>query len=209
MRLTLPGSWMFVAAAALCACAGNLADHSNDSAQQTPDSDDTGAPPEDTDTGPPSSDTPTWWALDGSIALQGQQAAAPEALFVVELRGRDLSTLCSTERVAAALTPVDPQIGPLYAAWQVTLADGVGCEPPVPQQFLLGVGPYDPQLDPAAAQHDLDGSTLYGLYVQPEGRPLYVFGVAGTAEHFAGDALATAPLPDGTYTLDGLHLLPL
>lgn len=208
MRLRLPRPWIFVVGA-LCACAGTGQAPPTDESPPSGDTGDSSGRPVDTDTASPPDDAPAWWALDGVLTLQAQQAVAHDATFAVELRKRDLSVLCATERGVAGLAPVDPPLDALYGAWQVTLAEGEGCEIPVPQQFLLALGPYDPQLDPAAAANGLDGATLFGLYVQPEGQPLYVFGVAGTPEQFAGEAMAAPPLPDGTYILDGLHLLPL
>jgi hypothetical protein len=59
---------------------------------------------------------------------------------------------------------------------------------------------------------DTDASTLYGLYIQygAEDAPIWVFGVAGTAENFSGidEPAAAAPLPDGSYDIETLYLLP-
>lgn len=208
MRLILRSSWWFVAWGALCSCGNDAELHNRDTGDDAPPHTDTDADTDtDTDTG--SSDLPVWWALDGTWALNQGQAAQGEARFTVELRKADLTSLCATERAAASLTVVAPAPAPLWAAWDVTLADGAGCEHEVPQRFVVGIGPYDAQLDPAVAKNELDAAALFGLYLQPEDGPLVVFGVAGTDAQFEGTPAEAPPLPDGTYTLDGLHLLPL
>ena len=52
---------------------------------------------------------------------------------------------------------------------------------------------------------------MYGAYLRVATDEVWLFGVAGTAEQFAGTGTIadSAPLPDGTYTLRSLYLLPM
>lgn len=208
MRPSLPSLLTFCACLAACQGGEDYGDTSSRPPAET-DTDTGTSDTDDVDTGNTSPDAPTWWELDGLLMLQQEQAVPEGSRFVLELRSKELAVLCNTQRDVASMELVDPPVEPLYRAWDVTLADGEGCEHPLPVTFLIGVGPYDHRLDPAAASHGLDPTALFGLYVQLEGRPLHVFGVAGTSDQFSGTPVEAPPLPDGSYALDGLHLLPL
>jgi hypothetical protein len=109
---------------------------------------------------------------------------------------------------------------PLQSWWQIELSEPIDtCEwaldfGTAPTRYALGIGQIDSKLYPAmqANGYDPEAVSLNALYVQLDGSDtVYVFGVAGTDAQFAGTEVASdvAPLPDGTYNLDTLHLLPL
>jgi hypothetical protein len=121
--------------------------------------------------------------------------------------------LCEAEPALTAVTPTDPTPLGLVAAWDVVLSLSTMGECTVvgPSRFVLGLGPLDQALVPAMVRAgiDPDSTSLYGLYLQAEGETV-IFGVAGTDALFDGDGVAVPapPLPDGSYRLHGLHLLP-
>jgi hypothetical protein len=100
------------------------------------------------------------------------------------------------------------------AWWLVELGDGVSEEPcsawPA-RSWRIGLGAYDVRLDPAMAARDMLGYDVYGLYLQESpSEPIYVIGIAGTAEMLAGTPDLTVeapPLADGDY--NGYSLIAL
>lgn len=115
-------------------------------------------------------------------------------------------------------TQAPPSDLALLAWWDLTLSEGASpCDQPLPASAVgLGLGPMDARLypalenagyqDPAAA-----GASLYSAYLRVGAGDVWVFGVAGTAEQYAGTApvVDAGPLPDGVYTLRSLYLLPM
>ncbi|MEZ4241900.1 MAG: hypothetical protein R3F59_38275 [Myxococcota bacterium] len=107
--------------------------------------------------------------------------------------------------------------GGLGGWWALDLGDGVPdeyCDPWPARALHVGLGPYDPRLDAALDAAGLLGLGLYGLYLQEDGDDtVYVVGVGGTAEMFAGgygpDPEAPPPLPDGAYQARSLVLMGL
>ncbi len=151
---------------------------------------------------------PVWLDLDGDLVMA---SGVPDPLAsAFRLTGRDpgLVTVCSAVGPPTAFTPVEPAPDGLVAWWDVGMTTEPGCA--LPAAFRLGIGPYDLLLDPAVAAAGVSG-TLYGMYTRAPDDGLWIFGVAGTAENFAGTAapVTAPPLPDATYRLEGLVLLPV
>jgi hypothetical protein len=111
--------------------------------------------------------------------------------------------------VAAVAAPAGPTV---HAWWNLEIArpkDRTDCPGPLPSLLGIGIGAMDTDLLPALADLELDPSTLFGLYVQEDGGPVWVLGVAGTAEQFAGERPASVAdgLPPGAYQFEGVFLI--
>ena len=200
------------------------------------DEDPSGATSTSADTGdggsPSSTDsetypTPAWWSVELAFeVLAGEIVGKAGPVVTVDLwtDGEPPEPLCrQTAPVVSAeaqLPPALPQfedgdVG-LASWWRLDLDAGpgdVGCPAFEARTVWFGLGPYDARLDPAAAAAGLLGTPLYGLYLsEAMDGPVYVVGVAGTAEMYAGgyapDPEAT-PVPDGLYTAESLILLAL
>lgn len=181
-----------------------------------------------------------YWSLDGTLVVAGGALDVDASALYVDLwlDGHSVcgalppsdtgSADTDTATDADVAVPTEPDVAfasvqeapsdvALLAWWDLALTEGaVPCEQPLPASAVgLGLGPMDPRLypalenagfgDPAAA-----GATLYSAYLRVGSGDVWVFGVAGTTEQFAGTGAVvdTAPLPDGTYELRSLYLLP-
>ncbi len=195
----------------LAACSGSGADRKDGS--NTSDATNTAPTETDASLDSGSSDTraiePVWWSLQGALAVEG--GIVDPALSVVEiaLLDADESVVCVLSGAPLSVTDA-PLPDPGLLTWW-TLA------PPVPydacaafEPFVIGVGPYDPLLDPGASAAAIDATNLNGLYTL-SGDTLWVFGVAGAPAQFESEtpALMELPLPDGELKLASLYLLPL
>ncbi len=160
----------------------------------------------------------TWFSLGGTLDLGdgGDRADGAELsvhFFPEDVTSLDLA-LCSSSVVEPELVVApspDPDVE-MAVWWEFPAPSLPDCPSAAwPEGLAMGIGPYDPLLDPAAARLGLDTSALNGLYAQVGvGGPLYIFGLVGTASQFdaSGEAVV-APLPDGLYELLTLHLLPI
>ena len=151
--------------------------------------------------------TPVWWNILGLISTTGGVVDPAASNLQITLLDVDLTVVCLVEGAPVSVEPaIKPDLA-LLTWWTVTGATDASC--PVPGPIVFGFGPYDPLLDPGASAALLDPTGLNGLYTV-SGSELWVFGVAGTAEQFAGDAqsLGTAPLTDGVWRYASLYLLP-
>lgn len=107
--------------------------------------------------------------------------------------------------------------GGLVGWWRLELDAGVPdapCPAWAARTLWVGLGPYDPRLNPALDAVGMLGTELFGLYLQEDADgPVYVVGVGGTTEMFVGgygpDPEAPPPLPDGLYTAESLLLMSL
>ncbi len=124
-----------------------------------------------------------------------------------------LSTLTMTVDGEEPLCPLDvttseaqePSPGPeVYSAWSLSVSEPC---PLLPEGLVLGLGDYDPRLAAPLGGPPPDG-TAYGVYVHygPPSAPLLVFGVSSIAPE---GAVTEPPLPDGTYPITPVYLLPL
>ena len=164
-----------------------------------------------------------YWSLDGELVIVGGQPALESSTFELEAFATDATTVCTlAAKLVLAAETAAPEGDPgLVGWWSVAFADASedgedgSCASVLPTELSMGFGPLDERLNSAlvAAQWDLATVSGFGLYAQyPSSDPtLYVFGLAGTAPQLAGDeaAPADAPVPDGTYALHSLYLLPL
>jgi hypothetical protein len=207
MRAWWPGLWFLVA----CGGGGKGGDsgYSYTIADAAPDSDaDTTASTGPEDSGVEDVVAPVWLSIGGFIQITyGEPDLATSA---IELSGLDLDTtlLCTVESPPASFTPASPVPPGLVTWWDVGVPVDPGCG--LPAVVRLGLGPYDPLLDPAADAAGVAG-TPYGLYTLSDADDLWVFGVAGTSANFDGveAPVAAPPLPDGFYRVQSLVLLPL
>jgi len=208
----------------------------NDLSNDRDDNDTSAQDPEDTaDTAPSDGDdeaepaVPEWIRVDGTIVIA---AGVPDPLLSsvsIEYRadpgageaadtGLDGTALpcVQTPAITSFTSATAPEAEITLGWWAVALDATVDstCPYALPHGLHLGIGDLDTQL---YAAMDLDGlattdSTLYGLYARigADGAPVWVYGVVGTVDQYAGaSAPVTAPpLPDGTYDLRALHLLP-
>ena len=162
---------------------------------------------------------PTHYAIDGTVQTLTNEVDLVGSTLSLAFSNADgppeiENPLCVAEHAVtdALSVPMDPEID-LYGWWQITMDESADCtEFGGPSSFALGIGAYDPLLDPAAASAGIVGNSVYGMYVQvhPDS-PILVLGVAGTADNLAGQVapITAGPLPDGSYTLQSLYLLPL
>ena len=186
-------------------------------------------------------DGPTFWRIDGSLqVVEGAIVPEASSLTVQFLDadrapwddGDDMtSSACTFDVATVSGGPEEELEGePLLTWWQLDAVppadDGPACgwEVPVPMTAMatdnipvvVGIGAFDPRLRPsldaAGYASNLD---LYGLYLlhpdAQDGDTVFVFGVAGTDEQFAGtdSAVEAPPLPDATYELRSTILLPV
>jgi hypothetical protein len=181
------------------------------------DSDDVDEDPDtdgDTDTAP--QEDAVWWSVDGEIVVAASSADPAASRLRVGFWSAGTTLLCETDVVISGVTPLAaPDEVPVYGWWSWALAEGATpCEWPIPAALSLGIGEMDPRLAPALEANGLADrqANLYAMYAAPLGADaVYVFGVAGTAEQYAGTGtpVTLAPLPDGAYELRTLHLLPI
>lgn len=174
---------------------------------------------------------PSWWSLSGSLTVNngvvGKSDAALTLVFSGESDGATVP-VCEATPTLLGVTPAapfDPDV--VFAQWwtiEMSVPNPLGCVPSTfatessgPLSFGLGIGPVDPLLGPAldAAGYPWDpwSTALRGLYFQttPDD-PLYVFGITGTATQLSSSTptpVEQGALPDGTYHLRSLYLIPL
>lgn len=184
-----------------------LADDSDgdveDTADTAPDTDE-----DDTDAAPP----PDFWSVDGQLTLVG---GIPDT---------DASTLTLSSWVAGAVScarivPVQTALeadAPAEAGallwWTLGIGEGEVPDPPCdferPSFVQIGFAPPDPRLQPAMDTHGLGDAYAYSVLIGVD--PVFVFGIAGTEDNLAGRTeVDPAAVPDGTYSVVGLQLLPV
>jgi hypothetical protein len=149
-----------------------------------------------------------WWAISGHIDTLGGVVDLGTSLIRVTLVDAQQTELCDTEGPPIAATGASPPEAELLTWWDITFPAPTACA--TPAGASLGFGPYDPLLDPSAAAQDLVTASLNGLYLS-NGTDLWVVGVAGSQDQFAGVGypVAAAPLADGAWKIQTLYLIPL
>ncbi|MCO4746464.1 MAG: hypothetical protein KC912_16825 [Proteobacteria bacterium] len=165
-----------------------------------------------------------WVKISGALAIASGVADATGSSMSWTFYDPKLAPICSIDTPLTELVETTPPIDePIVAWWTVTTdpsVDDTACAKARPAELRVGVGALSPQLYPAmsAASLETDTSMLYGLYIQvswedpiDEQTPLWVYGVAGTQGSYDGDEspVLVGPLPDGSYTLDALHLIAM
>ncbi len=200
-------------ASALCLVGCSLAELSQDGAPSNYTTVGSGTATTATDTGfTYTANSPEFYSFEGSLEVVNGDIDLALSALEVGYRNEAGEPLCSGIRevlTAVQAVPSDPDL-PLYAWWDLEL--GVSpCGDHGQDSFSIGIGAWDPQLDAAASAQYLVGADLYSLYIQPNAVDTFVFGVSGTSEQFLGTTppATAAPLPDGTYQLRTLYLLPV
>lgn len=171
--------------------------------------------PAPTETGSPPAVASEWRTWRGAIGVDAagwvsEGDSASEVLASFWLDGVEACTVATdVVSVASGAAPAGPTV---YAWWDLQLVrpkDRTDCPGPLPSTLGLGIGAMDADLLPALADLELDPSNLFGLYVQEDGGPVWVLGVAGTAEQFAGERPASVAdgLPPGAYQFEGVFLI--
>ena len=179
---------------------------------------DTGFQP--ADTASDESPEPVWWSIDGQVPVQGANPVVEGASLtfsVYPAEGREGGNLCATQVPAVSVAAEPAPEAAVYAWWLLDLGIGDGaCDAlgvAFPGSLHIGVGELDPNIVAVlgdAGYSDLEAN-LYGAYVsiEPDGE-LWVYGVAGTADNYGGEAPSDAlPIPDGVWEIRGIYLLPL
>ena len=159
--------------------------------------------------------TPNYWTLAGTVTLvEGVVDPLGTQLFV-SLWLDEAEPFCTFDLPPSLFdAKTDDATSALFTWWEIELLDeSTECYWPGPSQTQFGIGPMDPLLNPALAAEGLTSETLYALYLRTgKTEPLYVYGAAGTPDQYSTklgvDVVEEPPLPDGSYTLRALHLLP-
>lgn len=212
-----------LAAIVLLPSLGCMSDHAFEDWDDTGSLDDSGGGPPDSDdeTGSVDEADPSWWALSATILVEDSLPVQGDTTLVVTLidDGADISSpICQARYEGVELPAQDLPDPLLYHWWLATLADPVtDCSAHlltwIPTSILLGIGTLHPDvaalLEPAG--YDQVESYLYGAYLQADSQAIWTYGVTATAAGFAGEQLpvAEAPVPDGTYSIVPIYLLPL
>lgn len=172
-------------------------------------------------TSPPDEGAADWYALDAQLeVVAGEIVLGGATALRATLHDALLSEVCTHDvpiESVRAVPPLDGEPADL-GWWELTLLDGTPDATPCAEfsarELRLGVGPYDPRLDPALAaqqapgEPDPYGDALYGLYVQEyDDGPLWVLGVVTMPGLRPADLVSEPPLPDGTYEAHSLLLL--
>jgi hypothetical protein len=163
-----------------------------------------------------------WWRLRAGFEIVSGRPQAAGAALGLSWVSDDGEVICEgvapVEAVEVRSVP-DPQ---LLAWWGFTPGewvsdcDGALGQAPLTAPFLLGVGALDAEIvaqvegtgEPAA---DLPLDRLNGAWFQGgEGAPLWVYGLAGAAGAWAGEAgpAEAAPLTSGAWTLEPAFSFP-
>ncbi|NCG18170.1 MAG: hypothetical protein GWP91_04050 [Rhodobacterales bacterium] len=160
-----------------------------------------------------------FFSVDGTLSILNGDVEAANSLINIGLWNANAEQLCasttssdtSVSNVLGGTTlPTEDPALPLWSLWSLSLQLDL-CDT-APRTFDLGIGVYDPLLNPAVDSMGLSGENVYGLYLSmPNDDETYVFGLAGTSDQFSGAVppATEGPLPDGVYLLDGIYLIPV
>lgn len=208
---------------ALCACGGSPdagdtnATTASDAAPPNSTSgmtDSSASPPGDTGAYIP--DTP-YYSLSVSFAVAAGEWVPASASLAAELWSSEIDPVCGLAVPILDAVPEDPPtVGvdevPLDGWWRLTLdagePDGPCADWPARVNWI-GVGPYDPRLDPAMNARGMLGYDVFGLYLrESQSGPVFIVGIAGTEEMLTGSQDLTGyGLIDGDYQAQSLVLM--
>ena len=166
----------------------------------------------------------SWWTLEASLVLLADDPGEVDpALSVLEVRLFDeaMAEQCvSTATLDVARTARSLPDPAVYGWWELTPGPWTGaCEggllaERVDPGLELGVGLLDPEIKAqmgAAGLGDTGVETLNGAYVSLDGgETLWVYGVAGLPDAFAGAAgpATETPITSGTWAIQSVYSLP-
>lgn len=168
---------------------------------------------------------PDAWVVRASLRIVDGLPVADGAAILIDLvdsSGDDESDEDDAGVVACTVTAelLGPDGAPVpdpvvYAWWSPIAVTSSGCADfteaaGLPAEIGLGIGALHPDV---RARLGADGEEdvadfLYGAYIDT-GVELYAFGYAGSEANFAGEAAPGEALPDATYSVSPLYLLPL
>ncbi len=160
---------------------------------------------------------PTFWSIDGELAVLAGEIDAASSSAVVRTWDDMSQAVCAYELTVESSTPAafdDPDVV-MFGWWTLNLSLGIADDARCPDwpatELTLGIGEYDARLDPALHAHGWSSSSVYGLYLQQADGPLYLVGVSGTTAQLDGDqpSEVLAPPGDGIYELHSVVLLDL
>jgi hypothetical protein len=150
------------------------------------------------------------WGVGGTLTI------AADVLTGSALTLQTRNPTCSVDGTVGVATPLASLVVdevPLRLGWTVTASPDPagGCTPSTPDTFVIGIGPTDASLGPAADKAGLNAAHAYGLYLKTGTGPLYLVGLVGTEGQLAGteDATLEPPMVDGTYRLVTLFGVPV
>jgi hypothetical protein len=181
-----------------------------------------GPPDESDDTNDLDNVEPAWWTLDASVLMEDGAPVQGDTSLLISLIDELADTtepICQASFDEWPLTVLDLPDPAIFHWWSAELSKAQGdCSAhllqSVPDSIELGIGSLHPDiaalLEPAG--YDEVASYLYGAYLRVEGsEEIWTYGVAATAAGFAAEQLPVeqAPVPNGTYSLVPIYLLPL
>jgi hypothetical protein len=212
-----------IAALILLPTLGCMSDQAFENWDDTGSENDSGGDPTDSDedTGDADQPDPSWWALSATILVEDTLPVQGDTTLVISLIDEDAdidSPICQASYDGVELGSQDLPDPLLFHWWQATLAEPTtDCSTHlltwIPSSIQLGIGALHPDvaalLEPAGL-HEIE-PYLYGAYLQASSQTIWTYGVSATAAGFAGEQLpvAEAPVPDGTYSMVPIYLLPL
>ena len=185
---------------------------------------DSGDEPLDSDSDTDGSDSvdPSWWSLSVTALIEEGLPVQGDTTLVVSLiddTADASSPICQATYAQPELTVLDPPDPSIYHWWQIAPGEPTtDCSAHlltwIPTGLELGVGSLHPDI---ASLLEPSGYAevepyLYGAYVRSNlGQAIWTYGIAATTAGFAGDQLPVSapPVPDGTYSLLPIYLLPL
>jgi hypothetical protein len=206
------------------ACAfGNEADFFDDTSGAV----DSDTAPEDSldDTSGWDGMTPGYWALEAEVSIEEGAPVPGDSSVTLRLLDAELASdglICTVTWPTPTFEILAAPDAMIFHWWSVAPQEifGGNCTAAqrrfLPEQVLLGIGELFPDV---AAVLDSTGygevsGSLYGAYVQPSTEAdaaTWAFGIAATDSGYAGETspVSAAPVPNGTYRVEPIFLLPL
>lgn len=193
--------------------AAKAEDGSFDSASgATTDADSSGSPTDTTtsDTALPLS--PAWYAVDATLTvLGGFPVGSPGAVSLTVVDADLARVACTVPLDTSALGAGPPGTSTVWLWWTLPVTPVEESCASLPETISLGLGELVPDVRAELGAVGLDQASdaLYGAYLLADGASNVTFGVGATEAGFDGEGAAGQPVPDGTYTLQTLFLVPL
>jgi len=157
------------------------------------------------------SETPVWWRLGATLDLLDGAIQKRDSTLDISLSGADDVVICEESLpISRATSVVATPDAVVLAWWRIAAADPTGdCASwtsPLSTSVFLGIGDMHPDIEASLDPLDLAAvsDSLNGAYASLDGGDtVYVYGVAGTVDAYAGavPAADALPLADGTWTV--------